>query len=477
MTLRVRCGQPRPCVSVQAAPPARAEPMAAMAPHSDLVVAGAGTEKKKLHGRPHKDNPVPTYQLVAVGIIDSHMATNPSGAKQDRGDRAASVWQQMHLQQQQQQLMHLKRLEQNLQRAEHPLVGSSRQRAPQFMRVHGLTSNEGRTPRQERGGAAEEASGDEGSQARRQHGPLAEEEKGDEASQARRQHRPLAEEERGDEASQARRQRGPLGEMPTPDERLPTSSKTSRNARRHEGSRSERLVIRTPSAVGGHGAAGQGQGQGTSRGGRKEADGQTIRVPRLKFAKMGARDGERSLTSRGRENDPDAQSPSRVLPFITHRRGNANAAQADGVQQRQTTARASLFDGDMLDRHHALRNSNEEPDEKPLLNFQHFPQNSQWCSRGADQAYADSKAVYMESKTLSLRELAERRREVWALGPSRACTKLMCLSTFPSRLPQMLTSAPLILLSSLMLLPPPPAAEHPTADSAHDAICLTSQGQ
>ncbi len=192
-TLRVQCGQPRTCASKQAAPPARAEPIAAMArpPHSDLVVeASAGTAQKKLHGRPHKDNPVPTYQLVAVGIIDSHVATNPSDSKQDRGGRA-SVWQQMHLLHQQQQLMHLKRLEQNLQRAEHPLAGSSRQRAPQFMRVNRLTSDEGRQRRQERGGAAEEASGDEVSQARRQQGPLAEEEKRDEATQARRQRGPL----------------------------------------------------------------------------------------------------------------------------------------------------------------------------------------------------------------------------------------------------------------------------------------------
>ena len=334
--------------------------------------------------------PVPTYQLVPVGII--HSAVSSSGAKQDRREQSLA-WRQMqrlqqqHMQNQQQHTQKLKRLEHHLSKLDHPLAGSSARRPPQFMRVCRMTSNEGRKPGPERG-ATEEMHLEDGH-------------------------------------CNSSHQTRSLCETPAQPERPPTSSKSSRNARPHGGSESERILIGSPSVSISGASAGQcATGSGRGPEGRKGTEGPAGRVPRLRFSQMGAQDRERSLTSRDREHSFNAQSSMNILPLITHRRGPANGAPSDGGQQRQHTARASLFDEDMLDRHHALRNSNEEPDAPPMLNFQHLPQHAQWCWRGADQLHTDSKAVYLESKSLSLRELAERRREVRARCSASACDSI-----------------------------------------------------
>jgi hypothetical protein len=338
--------------------------------------------------------PVPTYQLVPVGIIDSHAAVSSSGAKQDGREQSFALrqhLQQQHMQNQQQHMHILKRLE-------HALAGSSAQRPPQFMRVCRMTANEGRELGAERHGGAKEDT-----------------------------HR---EDSHCNASNQTRGQRGPLGETPAQPERPPTSSKSSRNTRRpHRGSGSERLLIGTPSVSISGASAGQcATGSGLGPAGGKDTQGPAGGVPRLRFSQMGAQNRERSLTSRDREHSFNAERSSNILPLITHRRFPAKGP-SDGGQQRQNTANASLFDEDMLDRHHALRNSNEEPDAPPLLNFQFSPQHAQWCWRGADQLHADSKAVYLEFKSLSLRELAERRREVRARCSASACDSICPISS------------------------------------------------
>jgi hypothetical protein len=365
------------------------------------VRKGRSPNRGKLrNGRSSPQNPpqnlampvVPTYQLVPVGIKDSHSAVSSSGAEQDRQEQSFAWRQMQHLQQQhmqkrQQHMQNLKILEHHLSKLDHPLARSSARRPPQFMRVCRMTSNEGRKPGQ--GGETEDTHLEDGH-------------------------------------CNSSHQTRPLCETPVQPERPPTSNKSSRNARRpHGGSGSERLLIRSPSVSISGASAGQcatGSGRGPES--RKETEGPAGRVPRLRFSQIGAQDRERSLTSRDREHSFNAQSSSNILPLITHRRGPANGAPSAGGQQRQDTARASLFDEDMLDRHHALRNSNEEPDAPPLLNFKHLPQHAQWCWRGADQLHTDSKAVYLESKSLSLRELAERRREVRARCSASACDSI-----------------------------------------------------
>jgi hypothetical protein len=152
-------------------------------------------------------------------------------------------------------------------------------------------------------------------------------------------------------------------------------------------------------------------------------------VPKLDLNQAKKSRGLESLTDREHAS-PIARkvdSSSNVLPILTHRRVLAsdspdiidlnapNTGYTSNIPP--PTGKASLYAGDMLNRHHSLHGGDGHRDAGPggdvILNFQHYPSWSQSHSaRGADQASADSKAVYMESKLLSHRELAERRREL-----------------------------------------------------------------